>query len=139
MKAYDKLTESGYSVGSKPRDGFIEYNTSNPPQELQVLFDAENIAAVITQGEAVVDGLIQGQIERYNNLHGTKFRSVDSCYKFLKKGSYPHYNFCNDIVDYAIEIWEVARAIQEGLIAGIPPNPTEEEFIVLLPAYSGVV
>ncbi len=101
--------------------------------------DAENIASVITQGEAVVDGLIQGQIDTYNNAHGTKFRSVDSCYKFLKKAAYPHHQFCNDIVDYAIEIWEVARAIQDGLIADIPPNPTEEEFIALLPVYSGAV
>ena len=104
-----------------------------------VTIDAENIATVITQGEAVVDGLIQGQIDTYNTAHGTKFRSVDSCDKFIRRVSYPHNQFCSDIVNYAIDIWEVARAIQDGLIADIPPNPTEEEFIALLPPYSGVV
>ena len=99
-----------------------------------VTIDAENIADVITQGESVVDEIIHSLIEAYNSKYGTKFISVDSCNKFTRRPLYTHYSFCNDIVDYAIDIWEVARGIQDGLIEGIPPNPTEEEFIELLPS-----
>lgn len=138
-KAYYKITESGYSVGSKLRDGFTEYSTDNVPTELQALFDAENLIKVVEDGVAATDAYIQFIIDTYNEAHSVKFGSIHNMAIYTLDPTYEHYQFALDIIAFNKSVWETVRLNMPNLLSGIPPNPTEAELIALLPVYQGVV
>jgi len=130
--AYYKITEDGYSVGSKPRDGFTEYDTDNVPAELQVLFDAENLTKLIQDGEALVKSIINGHIANYNKVNDVNFESVENCFTYSFDLEYEHQSFCNKICAYKIALWRTARANQ---VIAITEKWSVEKFIDVLPKF----
>lgn len=113
-------------------------NTTAPQyteEELAVMAQNE----MITTGERLAKNQVQSIIDKYNEDHNVKFENVDSCFKYTSDSTYSNYQFCVDIIAYNIEVWEACRTIQDDIMNGNIEVPTEEEFIGLLPVYSGTV
>jgi len=107
------------------------YNADMSPDTTTI--DAENLVKLIQDGEALVDGYIQAEVDKYNEANDVKFNSVDSCNKYTAEWIvYEHKQFCIDIVAFNVAVWESARANQATAIAN---GLTAEEFIATLPKF----
>ncbi len=101
--------------------------------------DAQAIAdqeAMVAQGTAIVDALVQGIIENYNSTHGVQFANINSIPKYVGQTAYTHVSFCDAIVAYNAACYDEARAIQTKVFNGeIEAPTTEDELIALLPIW----
>lgn len=129
-----------YYKGSEPLTRITDEEATailNPP-----LTPEQQLAKMINDATAMIDGMIQKVIDDYNSAHGVNFKNVDALPKYAMKPNYTHNQFCMDVLDWVtsdIGIWETARAIQGEVMAGTREIPTEQEFIAMLPQYEGVV
>lgn len=82
--------------------------------------------------------IIQDRVDAYNEAHGLAFSDVHNCESYSRVTTYSHRQFCEDVWLWNVEMWETARAIQGEVVAGQMQIPTAEEFIAMLPEYTGV-
>lgn len=82
-----------------------------------------------------VDKYIQNEVDKYNKANGTLFASVHNCATYVLVDTYPHRQFCIDIVNFNAIVWEKARSIEADVLAEKREMPTIEEFIAELPIF----
>lgn len=143
IKAY-KIVNSKAQLGTYTKQTYVPsdftpYTVGQEPQELIDAMAYKTPEELVALGESAVTSHIQEPINSYNNTHGTKFGSVHNCANYKDSAGYTHKQFCMDVWLFNVEVWEAARAMQETVLSGIPPIPTEAEFKALLPIYVGVV
>jgi hypothetical protein len=80
-----------------------------------------------------IDDYIQSKIDDYNRVNGVMFANINSIMKYTIDNTYTHFAFCMAIVQWNIDVWETARAIQADVLAGNRDEPTTEELLSELP------
>lgn len=86
---------------------------------------------------AVVEGLVQSEIAKYNEANGVIFQSVYNCVAYMGVEGYSHQPFCISIVKYNADVWDAARAIEVAVLGGSRAMPTAKELLTELPVYVG--
>jgi len=98
----------------------------------------EIISILKKKGERLTTIHIQNVVEAYNTAHDLSFRDVHSCANYKDAVGYTHQQFCIDVWNFNIQVWETLRnTIMPGIDFANPP--TEAEFIAMLPVYNGTV
>ena len=156
MKTFYKLKEDGtvargsgivvpegfntdFSLIQLDEDGnFYEFYNQDGTPDLQRVQEKQ-LQELIASGEFLVKKYIQGVVDVYNLAHNVKFESVGSCSKYVGIDTYSHQQFCIDILAFNAQVWEVSRAVQLDIVNGVIPQPTEQEFLDMLPKYSGAL
>jgi hypothetical protein len=95
--------------------------------------EEELIAKKVNVFTKTIDSYIQSKIDEYNKANGVMFANVNSIMKYTINADYTHYPFCMAIVQWNIDVWESARAIQSNVLNGNRPEPTTEELLSELP------
>ena len=103
----------------------------NPPKSAE-----EIIAEKVVHFTTVVDGMIDAEIEAYNKANYVVFTGINS----LEKYNHPeaeHYAFANSMITWVTTkdtgLWATARRIQQEVLSGTIPEPTDAQFIAMLP------
>lgn len=91
----------------------------------------------IKNAESSVEKHIQDPIDIYNIANGVKFAHAHSCANYKDMTGYAHQQFCIDIWDFNVAVWEAARTIQVDVLTNTIPQPTPEEFVAMLPVFNG--
>ena len=94
--------------------------------------DAENLAKLIQDGEALVNGYVQSEVDKYNEANGTKFSDVHNASNYKDATGYTHQAFCTKVWDWNVAVWEKARTSQATAVV---EGWAEEEFIAILPKF----
>jgi len=84
-----------------------------------------------------VEKHIQNEVDKYNKANGTLFASVHNCATYVLVETYPHRQFCVDIVNFNAKVWERARSIEADVVSEKREMPSIEEFIAELPVFNG--
>lgn len=103
----------------------------NPPKT-----EEEIIAEKVAHFTAIVDGMIDAEIEAYNKVNYCVFTGINS----LEKYNHPeaeHYAFANSMITWVttkdVGLWATARRIQREVLSGFLAEPTDAQFIAMLP------
>lgn len=104
----------------------LVYEKNNPPKT------PEQIKQELT---LEVDKYLKKEIDKYNKTNGTLFASVHNCATYVLVDTYPHRQFCVDIINFNAAVWEKARSIEYDVLAEKREMPTVEEFIAELPVF----
>jgi acetolactate synthase small subunit len=119
-----RISGSTYEVQS---DKVVKtYTVVEIPQE-------EIIKKKVNTFTSTIDNYIQSKINDYNNDNGVMFANINSIMKYTIDNTYTHFAFCMAIVQWNIDVWETARAIQADVLAGNRDEPTTEELLSELP------
>jgi hypothetical protein len=124
MFTSDLLDEDGVTVLKTIAEQEAEYLTKKQTQEIE-----QKINTFTT----TIDSYIQSKIDDYNNANGVMFADINSIMKYTIDNTYTHFAFCMAIVQWNIDVWETARAIQQDVLAGNRAEPTTEELLAELP------
>jgi len=84
----------------------------------------------VRQATQLVEEYIQEPIDAYNKEHGLQFGSVHNCANYINNPEYTHYQFCKDVWDWQVLVWETVRAANVT---------TLEELTTILPEYTGTI
>jgi len=95
----------------------------------------EILEVTIRDGERIVKEHVQKVIDDYNEANGIRLESIVNCTLYKDDSSYPHQQFCIDVLAFNAECWVKARKTQEDILSGSISLPTEEEFIAMLPVF----
>ena len=97
----------------------------------------ELIAEKVGHFTAIVDRLISTEIDVYNKANYVVFTGINS----LEKYNHPeaeHYAFANSMITWVtakdVGLWATARRIQQEVVGGIIAEPTDDQFIAMLPS-----
>ena len=134
MKKFYKIVDSGAHRGSgfSVPDGFIEYEENNIPLELQEVINKEALDRLIADGEALVTAYIQAEVDKFNDLNGTKFADIHAMANYKDSVIYPHATACKARWDWNEAVWMKARSAQaQAVVDGLSPD----EFLALLPKF----
>jgi hypothetical protein len=85
--------------------------------------------------EQLVTELIQEEVDAYNKANGTAFRDVHSCKNYADDNTYTHYQFCNDVWAWNVDVWEAARNILAEVKSGTRATLTVDELLGELPVF----
>ena len=103
----------------------------NPPKTAE-----EIVAEKVAHFTAIVDDLIAAEIEIYNKANYVVFTDINS----LEKYNHPeaeHYAFANSMITWVTTkdtgLWATARRIQQEVLSGTISEPTDAQFIAMLP------
>jgi hypothetical protein len=124
MFTSDLLDEDGVTVLKTIAEQEAEYLAKLQTQEIE-----QKINTFTT----TIDNYIQSKIDDYNNANGLKLADVNSLMKYTIDNTYTHYPFCMGMIQWNIQVWETARAIQTEVLAGNRDEPTPEELLAELP------
>ena len=116
-----------------------EGNISYRPEKFVVfastpVTEAEKVAIA----ELATNEHIDAPIAKYNATNLTNFGGIHNCANYKDTAGYTHKQFCTDVWQFNVDVWEIARQIQIDSLTGVIPEPTLEEFMEMLPVYSGV-
>jgi hypothetical protein len=87
---------------------------------------------------AVIETHVQEAITAYNLAHSVMFENVHNCATYKDIETYPHKQFCLDIITFNATAWETGRTVEAQVLNGDFAMPTSEEFKAMLPTYNGV-
>lgn len=104
----------------------LAYEINNPPKTF------EQVRQELT---LEVDKYIQNEVDKYNKANGTLFANVHNCATYVLVDTYPHRQFCVDIINFNATVWEKTRSIEADVLAEKREMPTVEEFIAELPVF----
>ncbi len=140
QSANTQLDESWLSLDglTKDTDGnFYEfYNADGTPDTVKNAASYKEY--LVNLGLTAVEEHIQEQVDRYNLDNEVAFTNAHNCADYKDMAGYTHQQFCIDIWAFNVEVFEAARGMQDTVLSGIPPIPTEAEFKALLPVYIGL-
>jgi hypothetical protein len=84
--------------------------------------------------------LIQARVDKFNKLNNTTFNSVYTCKAYKDEPNYSYNQFCSDVFSWNTQVWEKAGQIRRDVLAGtMTPPATIEEYLALLPEYTGTM
>ena len=115
-------------------DYFKNYNLDMTPDV--ALNNAELLEAKIARGEVLVTGYIQVEVDKYNEANVTKFSDVHSCANYKDNVGYTHQQFCTDVWEFNVQVWEAGRL---GMEQAITEDWDEVQLIESLPNYGETV
>ena len=101
----------------------------------QVLLKARE-EVVKKQFTQIVENYIQKELDKYNKVNGTLFEKIHNCAAYKDISTYPHQQFCIDILEWNAEVWETARGILYDVKTGVRSEPTVDDFIDELPEFA---
>ena len=99
--------------------------------------EAEDLLKHVASLEAYIEEHIQKPITDYNNNHGLAFGGVHNCANYLNNPEYTHYDFCLDVWNFNVDVWESARGTQDDVQNGTISMPSLDTFKTMLPIYMG--
>lgn len=117
---------------------WIALGNTPEPEFTALELQAMQVTELKQQGESITVNHIQSVIDAYNDAHSLSFRDVHSCANYKDMTGYTHQQFCIDVWNFNVAVWEELRNVIMPSIDFANP-PTEAEFISMLPVYNGVV
>lgn len=128
MKAYYKLTAEGYEVGSKPREGFIEYTVGSEPAELKALMDAEAQVQLVQDYKSLYLSIVADKLKSldYDSLATVKLWEGDATYGAEATQILAWYK---NVIATNYGILTAIEASTKYNASWVDAIPTEEEYV----------
>lgn len=131
----DKANKHDIELSKEEYDGFVGKALVYNNEQIGI-----DMVSTINQARAdmvkAIEAHIQIPINDYNKANNTLFESVHNCATYLNVPTYTHYEFCEKIVKFNVDVWEKGRSIEAEVLAGIRPMPTLDELIDELPVFN---
>lgn len=86
----------------------------------------------------LVERRVQSVVDLYNQTNKVDFVDIHACANYANNTGYTHQKFCVDVWNWNVNVWEAARRIIAEVESGQREEPTAEEFVSMLPDYTGV-
>lgn len=120
MKAYYKLTAEGYEVGSKSREGFIEYTVGSEPAELKVLLDTEANEQARLQAKADRDTALNSMTHTLADGSVVQTRPVDApnFQMAIAIGAPKNWVLADNTVKTGMTVAEMQECLDSGMAQG---------------------
>ena len=130
-----KITDSQWETALENNSNYVNIDGELITVDLRT--NEDKIKDYIKLGESIVNRYIQSIVDVYNKEHGLSFKDVHSCANYKDMENYTHRQFCIDIWNFNVQVWEEVRNV---ILPSIDFNnpPSEEQFLAMLPIYNGL-